>query len=355
VRLDLSVRKRLGDLDLDVSFSASGGRTGLFGPSGCGKSSVVSMIAGLLRPDGGRIEADGVTLFDGERGIDLPPERRRVAAVFQDARLFPHLPVEGNLRYGFRRCPPGARKLSVESVASALELAPLLSRPVGALSGGERQRVALGRALLASPRLLLLDEPLSALDDPLKFRVIPYLRKSFDAFGVPFLFISHSLLEMRMMAERVVVLENGRVEEETDVESLAVRRMGRGGAPYLNLLALSDPGGRNGLAIFPWGGEALAVGAEVRPGRRLFGLSARDIILFRKHPEAISARNLLPCRVVALHEFDGRTGVVLACGTERLVAEIMRETAREMELRPGIGLYAAIKASAFRELPSPGG
>ena len=350
MRLEFSARRTLGEFALDVSFSASGDRIGLFGPSGSGKSTVVGMLAGLVAPGEGRIALDGEILFDSTRRIDVPPDRRRIGMVFQDAQLFPHLSVEGNLRYGYRRCPSGARKVSPDSVVEALELAPLMGRPIGHLSGGERQRVALGRAILASPRLILLDEPLSALDDSLKYRIIPYLRKSFDAFGIPFLFISHSILEMRLMTDQVVVLEGGRVEEETEAELLAVRRMRAGGAAYINLLRLSDPRDRNGLAVFPWGDSELTIATRARPGKRIFELSARDIILFRKHPEAISARNLLNCTVAERHDYDGRTGVVLSCGNDRMIAEIMRETALEMELRTGSVLYAAIKASAFREI-----
>jgi molybdate transport system ATP-binding protein len=350
MRLEFSAGKALGDFALSAAFVAEGDRVGLFGPSGSGKSTVVSVLAGLLPPDDGRIVLDGETLFDRARGIDVPPEKRRIGVVFQQGLLFPHLTVEGNLRYGFRRRPAGVRAIDPAEVAAALELEPLLRRPVRHLSGGERQRVALGRAILASPRLILLDEPLSALDDALRYRIIPFLRKAFESFGIPFLFITHSVVEMRLMADRVVVLDRGRVEGETDAEALAMGRMRAGGTPYANLLRLRDAGERNGLSIHAWGGAALAVAAPPRPGERVFELSARDVILFRNHPGAISARNLLPCEVVELHDFDGRTGVVLACGTERLVAEVMRETASELALRPGMPLFAAVKASAFREI-----
>ncbi len=350
MKLEFAARKRLGRFELDASFTATGDRIGLFGPSGSGKSSIVGALAGLVAPDGGRIALDGEVLFDRAAGIDLPPDRRRIAVVFQHPHLFPHLDVEGNLRYGYRRCPPQFRRISPELVVEALELGPFLSRAVRHLSGGEQQRVSLGRALLSSPRLMLLDEPLSALDDSLKYRIIPFLRKTFDAFGVPFMFISHSLLEMRLMTERVVVLERGRVAEETGAEALAVRRMGAGGAAYANLLRLSSPRMRNGLSVYRWGGGELAISGGGRPGEAVFELSSRDIILFRNHPGAISARNLLPCRVVRGHAFDGRTGIELSCGDERIIAEVMRETAEELDIRPGQSIFAAIKASAFREI-----
>ncbi|HEY5995526.1 MAG TPA: molybdenum ABC transporter ATP-binding protein [Candidatus Deferrimicrobiaceae bacterium] len=350
MRLELSCRKTLGRFALDAGLSVSGDRIGLFGPSGSGKSTLVGAIAGLVAPDSGRIVLDGDVLFDREKGIDIPADRRRIAVVFQEAHLFPHLDVRGNLLYGHRRAPADARRLSLEPVAEALELSPLLSRSVRKLSGGERQRVALGRALLSNPRLLLLDEPLSALDDALRHRVIPFLRKTFDAFGVPFLFISHAMLEMRLMTEQVAVVEAGRIVDVTNAEELALRRMGAGGAGYVNLLRLTDPVPRNGLSVYRWGGTELVLSCDGKPGETIFELSARDIILIREHPGAISARNLLPCRVVRGHAFEGRVGIELSCGGERLIAEVMRETAQALDIRPGQPIFAAIKASAFREL-----
>ncbi len=350
MRLEFSARKILGDFALDVSIAAPGDRVGLFGPSGSGKSTIVNILSGLVAPDSGRIVLDGESLFDREKGIDLPPELRRIAVVFQHPHLFPHLDVRENLLFGWKRCPPALRRIGLDPVIEALELETILPRAVHHLSGGEQQRVSLGRALLSSPRLMLLDEPLSALDDSLKYRVIPFLRKTFDDFAVPFLFISHSLMEMRLMTDRVAVLDRGRVVEETGAEALAVGRMGAGGAAYVNLLRLSVPRMRNGLSVYRWGGTELAISGGGKAGETVFELSARDIILFRKHPEAISARNLLDCRVIRLHEFDGRIGIELACGGERFIAEVMQETATELDIRPGTVLYAAIKASAFREI-----
>lgn len=351
MRLEFSARLRQGDFVLDASFTAEGERVGLFGPSGSGKSTVVRLLSGLSDPDEGRIALDGTVLFDRSRGVSLAPEKRRVAVVFQDGRLFPHMDVVENLRYGYRRCPEGERRIPFDAVVSALELSPLLGRGTANLSGGERQRVSLGRALLASPRLLLLDEPLSAMDDPLRYRIIPYLRKSFDAFSVPTVHISHSTVEMRLMAERVVVLSGGRVTGEETADELAVRHMGSGGAPFVNLLRLSGPRERNGLSVYRWGGTELVIAGGERNGEKVFELSSRDIILFRKHPEAISARNLLTCTVSAVRDLGGvRCGVELSVGGERLVAEVMAETARELSLSPGLPLFAAVKASAFREI-----
>jgi molybdate transport system ATP-binding protein len=350
VRLELACTKRLGSFTLDADLSIEGDRIGLFGPSGSGKSTIVGALAGLVTPDSGRIVLDGAVLFDREAGIDVPPERRRIAVVFQHAHLFPHLDVRSNLLYGYRRCPKAERRIALEPVADALGLSALLDRGVTNLSGGERQRVALGRALLSNPRLVLLDEPLSALDDALKHRVIPYLRKTFDAFGVPFVFISHAMIEMRLMAGRVAVVESGRIAEVAGAEEVAIRRMGSGGGAYVNLMRLSDPSRRNGLSVYRWGGTELVISAEGKPGETVFELSARDIILVREHPGAISARNLLSCRVVRGHAFEGRVGIELACGGERLVAEVMRETAQALDIRPGQPVFAAIKASAFHEL-----
>ncbi len=350
MRLELRVRKSLGAFRLDAVLETDDDRVGLFGPSACGKSTIVGVLAGLIPPDEGRIAFGGETLFDRHAGIDVPPERRRIAVVSQRPHLFPHLDVKRNLLYGKHRRRGEGRSIPFDPVVEVLELGSLLDRRVHRLSGGERQRVALGRALLSGPRMILLDEPLSGLDDPLKYRIIPYLRNTFETFEVPFLFISHSVMEMRLLSRRVFTMENGRIVEETEPEDLAVRRMGTGGGPYTNLLRLSCPRRRDGLAIYRWGDAELAIASDAGPREKVFELPSGSIILMRGHPGAVSARNLLPCRVERLHDLGSRAGIELSCGKERLIAEVMRETARELEILPGISIYAAIKASAFREM-----
>ena len=348
--LRMTVHKSYGPFCLDADFSVQGERIGIFGESGSGKSTLIGMLAGLVEPDDGTISLDGETLYSRTGGVAIPAERRRVAMVFQQPSLFPHLSVRANLLYGYKRCAPQHRRVEFEPLVRVLKLEDLLDRGVANLSGGEQQRVAIGRAVLASPRLLIMDEPLSALDDDLKFQIIPYLNGVCGQFGIPFLFISHSLLEMRLMTDRVLEFAKGRLVEQGSADELARRRMGRSQVGYINLFRLGRPLAKNGLHSFAWGGGELLLSAPPKGEEGLYELSSRDIILFKQHPEAISARNLLPCRVLATFESGSKTGVELACGDDRLIAEVVHEAAVELGIRPGVELHAAIKASAFRPL-----
>ncbi len=208
---DVDVETRLGDFALAVSFTASAGLTALFGPSGAGKTSVLNMIAGVLKPARGRIVVEGAVLFDSAKGIDLAPDRRRVGYIFQDARLFPHMSVERNLLYGYALTPPEARYAAPDQVTALLGLGPLLARRPQALSGGEQQRVAIGRALLASPRLLLMDEPLASLDAARKEEIFPYIERLRDEMRIPILYVTHAEAEVNRLAGAVVRIEAGRV------------------------------------------------------------------------------------------------------------------------------------------------
>ncbi|MEM7270192.1 MAG: molybdenum ABC transporter ATP-binding protein, partial [Pseudomonadota bacterium] len=206
--LSVALTHRLGEFSLDVAFEAPAGVTALFGRSGAGKTSIVNAVAGLLRPDTGRISADGETLLDTESGVDLPPSRRRIGYVFQEARLFPHMTVRQNLLYGrwFQR---GSSHLG--EVADLLGVGDLLDRRPDGLSGGERQRIAIGRALLSDPRLLLMDEPLASLDAARKAEIIPYLERLAHETRLPILYVSHSISEVARLASTMVVIEKGRV------------------------------------------------------------------------------------------------------------------------------------------------
>ncbi len=218
--LAVDVEKQLGALKLAVRFDAARGVTALFGPSGAGKTSVVNMIAGLLTPDRGAIAIDGTVLFDAARGINVPPHRRRIGYVFQEGRLFPHLSVRQNLDYGRRmsRQPRDGREF--ERIAALLGIGHLLDRRPGKLSGGERQRVAIGRALLTRPRLLLLDEPLASLDAGHKREIIPDLIRLRDEAGIPIVYVSHTPAEVRLIATTVVRLDAGRVVATGGLELL---------------------------------------------------------------------------------------------------------------------------------------
>jgi molybdate transport system ATP-binding protein len=209
--LRVNVTKQLGEFSLDASFESEGRVTGLFGASGAGKTSLVNMIAGLLRPDRGTMVIDDETLDDTERRIHIPAHRRRIGYVFQDARLFPHLSVLANLDYGRRMNRLVEDQAQQRRVTELLDIGHLLDRRPGKLSGGERQRVALGRALLSKPRLLLLDEPLGALDERRRAEILPYLVRLRDEARIPMVYVSHDAAEMRQLATQIVMLKGGRV------------------------------------------------------------------------------------------------------------------------------------------------
>jgi molybdate transport system ATP-binding protein len=218
--LSVDVEKRLGEFALNVSFAGDRGATALFGPSGTGKTSIINMIAGLLKPDRGRIALGDEVLFDSTKAINVPAWQRRIGTVFQEGRLFPHFTVKHNLDYGRWMSAHKADPKAFAHVVKLLNLGHLLDRRPGRLSGGERQRVAFGRALLMHPRLLMLDEPLASLDTARKQEILPYLERLRDEAHVPMIYVSHDAREVKRIATRVVTLDDGRVTATGGVELL---------------------------------------------------------------------------------------------------------------------------------------
>jgi molybdate transport system ATP-binding protein len=218
--LAVDIEKRLGEFSLKAAFDSESGVTVLFGPSGSGKTSIANMVAGLVLPDRGRILIDGETVYDSARHINVPAHKRRIGYVFQDGRLFPHLSVARNLDYGRWMSGLDHDEAQFKHVIDLLDIGALLRRRPGALSGGERQRVALGRALLMKPRFLLLDEPLASLDAARKREILPYFIRLRDDTGLPMIYVSHDAVEVKSLASRVVMLEEGRVERSGGVELL---------------------------------------------------------------------------------------------------------------------------------------
>jgi molybdate transport system ATP-binding protein len=350
MEIRIAAEKRFENFTLAADFKIAGKQIGIFGESGSGKSTLVGLLAGFHPPDRGEIFLDGECLFSTTNNINIPAERRRIAIVFQQPNLFPHLSVKANLLYGFKRCAEKNRSITLADLLAVLKLENLLRRGVNNLSGGEKQRVALGRAVLANPRLLLMDEPLSALDDALKFQIIPYLRSVSEQFRIPYMFISHSLVEMRLLVDQVLVVSNGSIVEQTTPDHLARSRMEQSRVGYINLLRLSALRRVDGLFAYRWGDGELLISAGSDEPEALFELSSKDIILFKRHPEAISARNLVRCIVGSTFPAGNRTGVELACGNQKLVAEVTGQAVEELEISEGTELYSAIKASAFRRL-----
>ncbi len=349
MELHVSARKQLGTFRLEADFTVDGSRTGVFGPSGSGKSTLLNLVAGLGVPDSGRISLGGETLFDSRSGVHVAPEHRRIGMIFQHAQLFPHLSVHSNLYYGYKRCHPAHRKIRPDAVIDVLQIGHLLKRGVANLSGGEKQRVAIGRAILSNPRLLLMDEPLSAIDASLKFQIIAYLKDTCAVFNIPYVFISHTLLEMRVMADRVLTVEDGCACRLVTAEDLA-RGATKDAGGYINLLRLASPARAGDVHAYQWGDRHLFIADTGEPPSTLFELPARDVILFKKHPEVISARNVFSATVVKTFDMGVRQGVELQCCSERLIAEVTKKAARQMEIREGAEVHAAIKALSFRPL-----
>jgi len=350
MKLQVDVQKQFPHFLCAVDFVTEQERCGVFGPSGSGKSTLMNMLAGLLAPDRGIIKLNDTILFDSEAGINLAPEKRRVGIVFQHSHLFPHMNVRKNLFYGRNRLKSSEQAIEPEPLIEMLQLGHLLDRGINRLSGGERQRVALGRTILANPRLILLDEPLSGLDGTLKYQIIPYLQRVLARFSMPLLFISHSLQEMRMMTEEVIVMDSGRNRPPVTTEELARTTLGHGGRGYTNLLNLDDPQDTGKLMLYNWGGVGLYLVKTEKPAGGRFAINSRDILLFKKHPEATSARNMLPCVVRRTYATDWLAGVELDCRGNTLIAEIVPQSLQELGIEPGSELIAVFKASAIQRL-----
>ncbi|KQT66155.1 MULTISPECIES: molybdenum ABC transporter ATP-binding protein [unclassified Aureimonas] len=353
--LRIDVEQGLGAFRLAVRFESAGPLTVLFGPSGSGKTSLVDLVAGLSRPRRGRIEIDGAVLLDTERGIEVARHRRRIGYVFQDARLFPHLTVRRNLTYGRWFTPSAERKASFEGVVDLLGLERLLDRAPQRLSGGERQRVAIGRALLASPRLLLMDEPLAALDEARKADILPFIQRLRDEAGIPILYVSHSVPEVLRLGSDLVALDAGRVVATGRPAEVLARLdllpAGPGleeGRPLDTVVAGHDE--RDALTtLASAAGEILvprieaAIGTPVR-----IHIRARDVMLALERPRDLSALNILPAVIRALrpHPVSGMD-IRLDCGGAELLARLTRRSAEALHLREGLAVHAVVKAVAL--------
>ncbi len=353
--LEVSVEKSLGAFALNAVFSCGAGITALFGQSGSGKTSVVNMIAGLLRPERGRISVDGRTLFDSTSKTNVPPHRRRIGYVFQDARLFPHLTVRQNLLYGRYFSPAEGRYASFDQVVALLGIEGLLARRPSGLSGGEKQRVAIGRALLANPRILLMDEPLASLDDARKSEILPYIERLRDQMGLPILYVSHAMDEVARLADTMVLMAEGSVAAVGSVEELSSRadlpllaRRQEAGAVVHARVASHDS--RYGLSELHFDGAVLrvprvdqAVGTAVR-----LRIPARDVSLSIRRPDGTSVLNVLQGRVSTVAVDEGPYAEVrVTVGSAALLARVTRLSAEELGLREGQEVYALVKSVAL--------
>lgn len=351
--LSVDITQTLGSFRLETTFDAGSGVTAVFGRSGSGKTSIVQAVAGLARPDRGRITLGDRVLFDSENGHWVPPHKRRIGYVFQDGRLFPHLSVAQNLGFGARFSPFRSSVKSESHIIDMLGISHLLDRRPGGLSGGEKSRVALGRALLSSPELLLMDEPLAALDEPRKEEILPYLERLRDEGGPPVLYVSHSVAEVARLADDLVLLTDGRVaasgpltqilSDPAAVPLLGVREAGS----VLNATVIERS--EDGLATLRIsGGELCLPGVRAEPGTQVrIRVLAQDIILSDREPEGLSAINVLKTRVQAIHLGEGPGAAIsLQAGEDSLLARITSRSVERLGLKRGGTCYAILKATA---------
>jgi len=353
--LEVDIAHRQGNFALETRFESAGRLTALFGPSGSGKSSLINIIAGLTKPERGRVVVDGRVLVDTGRRVFVPKHRRRIGLVFQDARLFPHMSVAANLRYGRFFTPAAERYAQMDTVVDLLGIGHLLDRRPSGLSGGEKQRVAIGRALLASPKLLLMDEPLASLDEARKAEIMPYIERLRDETKIPIVYVSHSVAEVARLASEVVVLSAGRVTASGPAAAILQRldllpaeERGEGGSLLETVVARHDEEFAM-TVLSSAAGEirvprlALAVGAPVRLRMR-----ARDVMVATERPRGLSALNVLAGRVSAVEPGEGGSVEVhIDCGGAPVLARITRQSRQALGLEPGREVFAVVKTVSF--------
>jgi len=353
--LQVSALKKRDGFTLQAQFAVpTPGIAALFGRSGCGKTTLVNIISGLLEADEADIRLDNVVLTDTRAGKAVPVERRRIGYVFQDARLFPHFTVGGNLRYGLKRADQTV--ISFDEVVGLLGLGALLDRRPHQLSGGERQRVSLGRALLSQPQLLLLDEPLASLDVARREEVLPYLEALRDRLSLPMVYVSHQFEEVLQLATHVVLMDAGKVVTQGSLSEVSLRPELRKivgpdavGSVLDGVMTRVDSAG--GMADLQLGSGTLHVGlTDVAVGARMrVQLLARDIILATQKPQGLSVRNELEGVIAELSPDDYDAVLVrVDVGGAVLLSRITREAASSLGLRPGSRVWALVKAVSTR-------
>ena len=354
--------KTLGPLTINASFESPGGVTALFGKSGAGKTSIVQMLAGLMDPDKGKIDIDGAPVYDSDIGLNIAPEKRRVGYVFQDARLFPHMNVHRNLGYGARRnrgrigSGPG-----FDDVVDVLAIRSLLDYPPHNLSGGEKQRVALGRALLSAPRLLLMDEPLVALDIERKWEVLPFINRIQREFEIPIVYVSHSIEEILQIADSLVLVANGEISAEGPVAKILnrpelMRAAGDGNAGSVISVIVTDLDPAYGIAALGFPGGLFRVTApDLTVGESLrIRVRARDVSLAIEPPRNISVLNVFEGTIETVSAVQGsQVNVLVDIGGTLISSQITTKSLDDLALRAGMKVFAMVKAVAIDGPPFP--
>jgi molybdate transport system ATP-binding protein len=354
--LSVTIRHALPSFDLDVAFESAGRLTALFGPSGCGKTTTINVIAGLLRPTLAKVTVNGTVFADTARGDWLQAHQRRVGYVFQDARLLPHLTVRQNLRYGQWFTPPALRYADEAAIVAMLDLSALLQRRPEQLSGGEKQRIAIGRALLQSPRLLLMDEPLASLDEARKQEILPYIERLRDEGQIPIIYVSHAVDEVARLATDVVLMAKGRVVEAGTVQNImptlaaAGDELGHDAGTLLKMrVARHDT--ENDLTILASNGDELRIAGHLDSTSEdiRIHIRAADVMLATAKPIGLSALNIFDGVVETMTNTGGPSvDVMIRSGSMNIAARITRFSAKRLAITPGKRVYAIIKAMSVR-------
>jgi molybdate transport system ATP-binding protein len=355
--LEIQLRHARDTFELNVSMRCpTPGVIALFGPSGAGKSTLAHIIAGLIPLQNGYIRLDGQTLSDSALGIHLKPEHRGIGYVFQDARLFPHLSVSGNLHFASKRVGTRAVYVSYDEVVSLLGLETLLARRVHTLSGGERQRVALARALLLQPRMLILDEPLAAIDTPRRAEVLPFLVRLRDRFSIPMLYVSHQYEEVLQLASYLALIDEGKILAAGHLSQLSQlqalqKYIGQEAiGSVLDAVVDAVDEGSN-LASVALGEQRLRfyLPNSVQGQRIRIHVLARDVIISTQAPTGLSVRNAILCTLTQLHdEAPDSVIATLQFGQTALLSRITRSAVYDLQLKVGASVWALVKAASLR-------
>ena len=350
--IDLHIVRKQGDFTVQAGFERqSKGVTALFGPSGAGKTSIVNMVAGLLRPDEGHIIINGQCLFNRRRRINLPPEKRGIGYIFQDGRLLPHLSVKANLTYGMHLTPAAERFIPFGQVVDLLGIGHLLKRRPAGLSGGEKQRVAIGRALLTSPGLLLMDEPLASLDQARKHEVLPFIQRLCREFSLPVLYVSHSMNEIINLADYLVLLEEGRIKAAGSMEALMGRPdlaplFGREDFGSVIHTIVAQTTDNHGLSHLHFQGGTLKVPqVGAAPGSSLrVQIPAHNVDIALQPPEQTSYQNIFSGTIESVNQGSGPfvdLGLNIGCP---LMARVTLSAQAQLGLHKGQTVYALVKS-----------
>ncbi|MBI2720254.1 MAG: molybdenum ABC transporter ATP-binding protein [Rhizobiales bacterium] len=350
--LSVAIDHKFGGFDLAVKFTAHGRLTAIFGASGSGKTSIVNAIAGLIEPEHGRIAVDGQVLFDSEAGTSLPPHRRGIGYVFQDSRLFPHLSVRQNLGFGRWFTPRAQRHAELGPIAELLGLGQLLNRRPQQLSGGEKQRVALGRALLASPRLLLMDEPMASLDDARKAEILPYIERLRDGLNLPIVYVSHSIAEVARLATDIVVIAAGKVAAAGEAGDILQRLellppdQRREAGSLIEMTVVSHDPQFDMTRLASAAGEAYLPGKAGNPGDGIrVRIRAHDVIVATAEPRGLSALNIFRGVIAAIHQAGPTSlSIRIDCHGAEILAAVTRKSGATLGLAEGLAVHVIVKA-----------